>query len=133
MRIPSRWRRLRGDDRGSAVEAAILYPVVLALIFLAVQAGLVFYGRQVALSAAQIGADESAISGGSAGGAHEAASAWLATTGSFIRAPQVAVPTADGQLVTVEVSGTVPCLIPGVSDFVVTQEASAPVEQWTQP
>ena len=44
-------------DRGaSAIELAILAPMLLALIWLAVQYALYFQGRQVALAAAQVGA-----------------------------------------------------------------------------
>jgi Flp pilus assembly protein TadG len=44
-------------DRGtSAIELAILAPILLALIWLAIQYALYFQGRQVALAAAQIGA-----------------------------------------------------------------------------
>jgi Flp pilus assembly protein TadG len=44
-------------DRGaSAIELAILAPMLLALIWLAIQYAVYFQGRQVALAAAQIGA-----------------------------------------------------------------------------
>jgi Flp pilus assembly protein TadG len=44
-------------DRGaSAIELAILAPMLLALIWLAIQYALYFQGRQVALAAAQVGA-----------------------------------------------------------------------------
>ena len=47
----------RSPDRGaSAIELAILAPMLLALIWLAIQYALYFQGRQVALAAAQVGA-----------------------------------------------------------------------------
>jgi Flp pilus assembly protein TadG len=46
-----------GRDRGaSAIELAILAPMLLALIWLTIQYALYYQGRQVALAAAQIGA-----------------------------------------------------------------------------
>lgn len=52
-------RGIRGPqarDRGaSAIELAILTPMLLALIWLAIQYALYFQGRQVALAAAQVG------------------------------------------------------------------------------
>jgi Flp pilus assembly protein TadG len=46
-----------GQDRGSsAIELALLAPMLLALIWLTVQYALYYQGRQVALAAAQIGA-----------------------------------------------------------------------------
>jgi Flp pilus assembly protein TadG len=46
-----------GQDRGSsAIELAILAPLLLAMIWLTIQYALYYQGRQVALAAAQIGA-----------------------------------------------------------------------------
>jgi Flp pilus assembly protein TadG len=46
-----------GKDRGSsAIELAILAPLLLAMIWLTIQYALYYQGRQVALAAAQIGA-----------------------------------------------------------------------------
>jgi Flp pilus assembly protein TadG len=53
----SRAVRRTGQDRGSsAIELAILAPMLLALIWLTIQYALYYQGRQVALAAAQIGA-----------------------------------------------------------------------------
>jgi Flp pilus assembly protein TadG len=55
--VIARWRSLAKHDRGaSAIELAILAPVLLLLIWLGIQYALYFQGRQVALAAAQIGA-----------------------------------------------------------------------------
>jgi Flp pilus assembly protein TadG len=49
-------RRRPARDRGaSAIELTILAPMLLALIWLAIQYALYFQGRQVALAAAQVG------------------------------------------------------------------------------
>lgn len=52
-----RARRVPGQDRGSsAIELAILAPVLLIVVWLTIQFALYTQGRQVALAAAQIGA-----------------------------------------------------------------------------
>jgi Flp pilus assembly protein TadG len=57
VRISARGiRRPQARDRGaSAIELAILAPMLLALIWLTIQYALYFQGRQVALAAAQVG------------------------------------------------------------------------------
>lgn len=53
----ARWRSVARSDRGSsAIELAILAPILLLLIWLGIQYALYYQGRQVALAAAQIGA-----------------------------------------------------------------------------
>ena len=44
--------RLRDDTGAAGIEAVILYPVVLVLIFAIIQGGIVFHARNVARSAA---------------------------------------------------------------------------------
>jgi TadE-like protein len=56
-RVSSR-RRARGDDGASALELSIVAPAVLLLIFFAIQAGLFFYGRSVAVQAAREGVSQ---------------------------------------------------------------------------
>jgi TadE-like protein len=51
-------RRLRGDGGASALELSIVAPAVLLLIFFAIQAGLFFYGRTVAVQAAREGVSQ---------------------------------------------------------------------------
>jgi Flp pilus assembly protein TadG len=48
--------RLARDRGASAIELAILAPILLALIWLIIQYALYYQGRQVALAAAQVGA-----------------------------------------------------------------------------
>lgn len=51
-------RRVRGDRGVSAIELAVIAPTLLLLIFLAIQAGLFFYARSVALQAAREGVSQ---------------------------------------------------------------------------
>ena len=49
--------RFRRDERGStSLEAAVVYPAVLTLLWLGMQGALLFQGRTTALAAAQEGA-----------------------------------------------------------------------------
>jgi Flp pilus assembly protein TadG len=54
----SRFRRFRPDGGASALELSIVAPAVLVLIFFAIQAGLYFYGRTVAVQAAREGVSQ---------------------------------------------------------------------------
>lgn len=54
----SRFRRFRADGGASALELSIVAPAVLVLIFFAIQAGLYFYGRTVAVQAAREGVSQ---------------------------------------------------------------------------
>lgn len=127
------WRRRAGgrpDERGSAaVEAAIAFPIVLALAFTVVQGTLWFTARSVALGAAQEGA-RAASAEQPADGAQRAA--------DFVNALPMAG-LIDGlqtgqsntpETVTVTVTAEVPSVIPGVP-FEVTQSATAPIERFT--
>jgi Flp pilus assembly protein TadG len=55
-RLPIARDRLARDRGSSAIELAILAPMLLALIWLTIQYAVYYQGRQVALAAAQLGA-----------------------------------------------------------------------------
>src|SRR5579884_3086915 len=56
--MPAHKHHRRGPDRGSlTLELAVVFPAVLAVLLLTVQVGLYLYARQIALDAAQQGAD----------------------------------------------------------------------------
>jgi hypothetical protein len=70
FRLPGRKSGSRGETGASAIELALIMPVVLVVILLIVQFTLVFHGRQVADAAAREGARvaRSAGTGSGAGG-----------------------------------------------------------------
>ena len=114
------------------IEAVIVYPALLAVVFLTIQAGLLYNGREMAMSAAQVGVREAVVAGGNPGIAQDAAATWLAEqSAGALDNPSVSVPQADGQIVRVEVTGSVPSLVPGFGPWQVTQQAAGPVEDWT--
>lgn len=121
--------RLR-DDRGSvSVETVIVFPVVLLLIFGAVQAGLFYYGRTTALAAAQQGVQASRVENGSAAAGTAAARSFLAGPSSLLDNVTV-TPRRDAVSTSVTVAGTIPTLLPGFT-FTVTQTATDTVERVT--
>lgn len=128
QRQASRRMRLLDEDRGSAsLELTILFPVVLALLFTALQAGMWFYARAVAMSAAQEGVRNTRVVDGTAAAGEAAARQFGETTGKGV-ITITGVDVSDGDQVTVTVTGDALSLLPGLS-FTVTQTASGPKEQ----
>lgn len=120
----------RSRERGSvALEAAIVMPALLALLFLGMQAALLYQGRTTALAAAQEGAR---VAAGETGTAAEG-----------IAAAQELTDTATVGLNGVQVSGTrsateasitvrvhIASVVPGWDPWV-TQTSAQPVERIT--
>src|SRR4051794_25511254 len=114
---PSRGCRER-DAGLSTLEAVFTVPVIMLMILGIVQAGMWWYARQVALTAAQEGARAArAYEASNADGAAKANS-YLSQvdggTGSILNDPQISV-RRSGDTVTVEVRGHVVTLVPGLS------------------
>ncbi|WP_028649049.1 TadE family protein [Nocardiopsis sp. CNT312] len=130
MRRPRAAERDRGSN---TLETAILFPAVLLLVMAAIQAGLWYYGRSVALAAAQEGVSAGRAEGASLAQASQAASAFAADQGRGMLG-QTSVSTAGSTAarVHVSVSGQIVSLVPGVP-IAVSQEASGAVERWTGP
>jgi Flp pilus assembly protein TadG len=121
------------EERGSAtVEAAIVFPVVLFLIFGIIQGALWFHARHVALGAAQEGARVVAAEDGGDGEARAREFITNLTGGTLIR-NVIIRESATVQTATVTVHGQAPSLIPGIDGLPVTQTATAPVERFTRP
>ncbi|MDG4784949.1 TadE/TadG family type IV pilus assembly protein [Micromonospora sp. WMMD1102] len=131
----TRWfRRLAGDRGSTNIEMAILFPVFVLLILLGVQVGLIFYGRTVALAAAQQGAVAEAAYGAPDGIGHTQASAYLTRMGDVLNDWEVTVaPAGEGApeptAVRVTVTGTTLGWL-GMR-FQISQTAYSPIEQFT--
>jgi len=122
----------RARDRGSAsVELVVLFPALLALLFIVVQAGLHYYARSVALAAAQEGARAAAAQSATAAAGQDAASAFVAKAGSELLPGAQVSATRTADQVTVSVTGTSLSLVPGYAGFPIVQVVSAPVEKVT--
>ncbi|GIF74193.1 membrane protein [Asanoa siamensis] len=136
MPVPQRCRqlgaRLRADDGAAAVEYMIIAPVVLALLFLAIQIAEYSYARSIALTAAQQGVDAGRAYTGGPGGAFEAASDFVdQAAGSSLSDANVRV-NAGPEQVTVTVTGMSPSLVPWIPGWNVSQTATGPVERFTR-
>lgn len=126
--------RGRSQDRGSVtLETAILFPAVLLLVMVAVQTGLWYYGRSVALAAAQEGVAAGRVEGATVFHAADAAAAFAVDQGrGMLGEATVSTTGSSANRIRVSVSGQIVSLIPGVP-IAVSQEASGPVERWTRP
>jgi Flp pilus assembly protein TadG len=121
-----RTRRFR-DDGLTSTELAVLMPVVIALVLTPIQIGLWWHASQVADAAAREAVDAAQVEGAGEADGREAAERFLTAAGN-LNAPTVTV-TRTTDVVTVEVVGRAPRLIPGL-DWQVTAVAVGPVERF---
>lgn len=136
-------RRGSEDSGTSAIELAILAPLLLVLIFGIIQIALWAYGRSVALQAAQEGVSQIRLIQPSDPNADQEVAAAVADTASYasrlggqgLLGPTVAPPVFDTPelgvptKVTVSVTGHVISLLPGWN-FTVTRSASGELERF---
>jgi Flp pilus assembly protein TadG len=113
------------------VQTAILFPVVLLLVFGVIQGALWFHARHIALGAAQEAARAASAQDGTGAGQRAHQFVRDLTGGTLIRSLDVDV-TATPETVTVTVTGRAPSLLPGSSGVIVEQSATAPIEQFTE-
>jgi len=109
----SRWL-MRGERGSSSVEMVIALPIVLTVLFLAVQAGTWFHARSIALASAQSSARSFAADVGG-----------TTLTGVTVTGDRTATST------TVTVTGHSVRLVPFM-DVTVSQSATLPVERYTR-
>lgn len=103
-------------DRGSvAIEAVLVIPVVMVILFLVVQCALWAHADQVAQLAASEG-DRSAQSlGGSPAAGMSRAQSILQGAGSDLASSSVVVAVVPGDLVRITVTGRAVTILPGMS------------------
>jgi pilus assembly protein CpaE len=101
------------SERGSSsVEFAILFPIIVILLFAGPQLALWYFAREAADAAAHAGARASSVSGAARGAGQEAADQYLARLGTgAITRYSVAEQDAT-TAVTVHVTAEVPNVIP---------------------
>lgn len=127
-------RRLRlRDDRGdAAIEMAIIFPVVVLFTFMIVQAGMWYYAKQIALTAAREGVQSAtAYQSSDAAGSARARSVLDRVAGDSLLEPGVSTAGSNGERVTVSVTGRTPSLLPGMDGITIKQSASGARERWT--
>lgn len=125
--------RRTGDRGSSAIELAILAPVLLIISMLVIQWALWFEARGVALSAAQAGARTARQqqAGWPAQSVSDARSFYDRVGTRLISGLNVPPPQTVGNppsQVYLSVSGQIPTLIPFIQPLTVTEKAGGPVE-----
>lgn len=118
------------DHGGSTLELAILWPVILLLVFGAVQVAAYFTARTVALSAAQVAVSTERQYHATGGSGVVRAEAFLAGTGDWLGNAQVGQPVHTADAVEVTVTGTALSIVPGVT-WGISQTARGTIEQFT--
>lgn len=134
LRVPgSHGQRWGTRDRGSvSLELVIVFPVFLLLIFGGIQGAMYYYGRSIALAAAQEGSRAAAAQNGSSGTGYSAATTFIAKAGGgdVLQGTQISS-SQSATAATVTVRGSSLSILPGWGGPDITQSASAPLERLT--
>ena len=125
-----RWR-MRGERGSSSVEMVIALPIVLTVLFLAVQAGTWFHARSIALASAQSGARTSAMLNSSLEAGLSSARSFAADVGGTTLTGVTVTGDRTATSTTVTVTGHSVRLVPFM-DVTVSQSATLPVERYTR-
>lgn len=119
-----------------SISLAIVFPVVLLLLRLVVQAALIWYDRQVALTAAREGVDAGRVQAKATEAEAEEAARRQARDfldRQGVHAYQVETGDSTADTIKVSVELTPPLLIPGLTGPSVRQYAEAPRERFLPP
>jgi Flp pilus assembly protein TadG len=110
------WARLRAHpDAGEAsISVVLLWPVVLLLVLVIIQASLVFFARSIALSAAEQGAQAARLEPASASSGQQAATTFLSSAASGLLVAPTAQASVTATSVRVQVNGQAASLVPGL-------------------
>ena len=129
----SRTRRSakRGERGSSSVEMVIALPLVLTVLFLAVQAGTWFHARSIALASAQSGARTSAMLNSTLEAGLSSARSFAADVGGTTLTGVTVTGDRTATSTTVTVTGHSVRLVPFM-DVTVSQSATLPVERYTR-
>ena len=120
-----------GSDRGaSPVELAIVAPLIILLLFLAIQIASVFLARSAALSAAQEAVNAQRAYQAPPGAGIAKGREFLKHTSSWLTATAVTEAPAEADEVAFTVTGQSLSVIPGVR-FPVEATAHGTVERFT--
>ena len=122
---------MRGERGSSSVEMVIALPLVLTVLFLAVQAGTWFHARSIALASAQSGARTSAMLNSSLEAGLSSARSFAADVGGTTLTGVTVTGDRTATSTTVTVTGHSVRLVPFM-DVTVSQSATLPVERYTR-
>ena len=121
----------RGERGSSSIEMVIALPIVLTVLFLAVQAGTWFHARSIALASAQSGARTSAMLNSSLEAGLSSARSFAADVGGTTLTGVIVTGDRTATSTTVTVTGHSVRLVPFM-DVTVSQSATLPVERYTR-
>ncbi|WP_079063473.1 TadE/TadG family type IV pilus assembly protein [Streptacidiphilus griseoplanus] len=116
-----------------SLSLAIVFPAVLAMVVLVVQASLWWYARQVALTAAREGAEAGRSAGADPATGAARARAFLDRSAGVVSDPDVSLDGTTDTEIRVTVSVHAQSLLPGLSGQLITQHVTAPRERFTRP
>lgn len=117
-----------GNERGlTSTELAVVMPVLIALVLVPFQVALWWHAHQIADAAATEAVDAAQVATATEADGLRAAQ-WFLDAAGNLTDPEVTV-TRTAEVVTVEVTGRAPRLLPGF-DWEVTATASGPIERF---
>lgn len=130
-RSRTRQSATRGERGSSSIEMVIALPIVLTVLFLAVQAGTWFHARSIALASAQSGARTSAMLNSSLEAGLSSARSFATDVGGTTLTGVTVTGDRTATSTTVTVTGHSVRLVPFM-DVTVSQSATLPVERYTR-
>ena len=123
------WWAARQERGSTTIQMVVLMPALFTLMFLGVQAAVLYQGRTITLAAAQDGARVSAAADGTNAAGIAAASDFVTSTSAGLKNTSVSG-NRTATTATITVSTHTVSLIPFVSPTI-SQSASLPVERVT--
>lgn len=113
---------------------AIVFPFVILLTITAVQVGMQYYARNIALTAAREGVSAGRIHQATPGdGAARARETLGRIAGDSLRGAGVSTAGSGGETMKVTVTGRAVSLVPGLPGLLISQSATGARERWTPP
>jgi Flp pilus assembly protein TadG len=118
-------------EHGSvSLQLAVVFPAVLTLLLLSVQAGLFFHARHVARAAANEGLRAARLYEHTAGDGQAAATQVLEQSGGDLISVRQVSATRSADVASVSVTGHAISLLPGLT-LTIDETSSGPVERFT--
>ena len=131
-RHPPATARARGRERGStSIQMVILMPALFAVMFLGMQAALIYHARTLAIASAQEGARVAGAENGTTAAGITTARTYLAQTAGDALTSSTVTGTRTATTATITVRGVALSVLPGWRPAI-TQSASVTVERITQ-
>ncbi|GHG04219.1 TadE family protein [Streptomyces filamentosus] len=120
-------------DRGSApIQVAIIFPVVILIIFGIVQGFTIAWAHNAVATAAREGVSAGRMYGAGPGdGAAKARKATADLGGNLLTSVSVSTAGTTRDRMSIRVEGQAVSLVPGLKSISVSSAASGPIEQWT--